>query len=165
MVGIDGARCKLSAAYCGQPPMKYAETIKNLQIRYCGLLDLAVGMEIYKLQSPWMEIYHKHFLPKYGWDIHKKLTNFTGVLQFENDLFYIVNGDYEGPDIYRNEVSCSRHIEKIEIPTFLYFSLDDPLIGTNSIEFDKCLHNPNIILSHTKYGGHCCCFESFLSSN
>ena len=71
------------------------------------------------------------------------------MLSFEDNLFYIVNGDYEGPDIYRNEVSSSRHVEKIKIPTFFYFSLDDPLIGTNSIEFDKCLQNPNIILSHT----------------
>ena len=77
-----------------------------------------------------MDIWHKHFLPKYGWNIRDKLTNFQGVLSFEDNLFYIVNGDYEGPDIYRNEVSCSRHVHKIQIPTFLYFSLDDPLIGT-----------------------------------
>ena len=56
--------------------MKYMETIKNMQLKYYGILDFAVGIEIYKKQSPWMDVWHKHFKPKYGWDIRKKLTNF-----------------------------------------------------------------------------------------
>ena len=39
MIGIDKEKCKLTAAYCCQAPMKYWETIKNLKNNFNGLLD------------------------------------------------------------------------------------------------------------------------------
>ena len=47
MIGIDGKDCKLSGAYCCQPPMVYHETIKNLNKKYW--MDFLLGMKLCKM--------------------------------------------------------------------------------------------------------------------
>ena len=44
-----------------------------------------------------------------------------------------------------------------------YFSLDDPLISTNSIDFKSCKSNPNVILCHTEHGSHLSTFSTLFS--
>jgi predicted alpha/beta-fold hydrolase len=43
MVGIDGEKCKLEAVFSCQPPMKYAETIKNIKKNWYGFMNWGAG--------------------------------------------------------------------------------------------------------------------------
>lgn len=51
MVGIDQENCKLTAAYCCQPPMKYPETVKNLKKKWGGFINFGAGVKIYNLHK------------------------------------------------------------------------------------------------------------------
>jgi predicted alpha/beta-fold hydrolase len=77
----------------------------------------------------------------------------------EENINWILDGN-ESLDDYRKKVSSSNYIKGIKIPTFIYFSLDDPLISTNSIDFEGLKSNPNIIFGYTEYGSHLSTFSS-----
>ncbi len=65
-----------------------------------------------------------------------KLTNKPEMATFlEENINWILDGNKSIAD-YRKKVSSCNYIKGIKIPTFIYFSLDDPLISTNSIDFE-----------------------------
>ena len=41
----------------------------------------------------------------------------------------------------------------------MYFSLDDPIIGENAVEWEGIRGNENILLATTDHGSHLCCLE------
>ena len=61
---------------------------------------------------------------------------------------------------YHESVSSYKDVKNIAIPSFFYFALDDPLIGTNSIPQKELKENPWVMLGISNYGSHLCCFES-----
>ena len=77
----------------------------------------------------------------------------------EERINWVLDG-YKDIDDYREKVSSYKYIKGIKIPTFFYFSLDDPLISTNSIDFKGLKSNPNIIFGHTEHGSHLSTFSS-----
>ena len=52
-------------------------------------------------------------------------------------------------------------MEKIKVPTMFFFTEDDPIINRSCIEFEKSIHNDNILVCNTQYGAHLCSFEHF----
>ena len=40
-------------------------------------------------------------------------------------------------------------VKDIKIPVLFYFSMDDPVIGKNSIDFKSITRNPNCVLATT----------------
>jgi len=83
---------------------------------------------------------------------------------FEEQINWMVD-DYKSIEEYRDKVSSCNYIKGITIPTFFYFSLDDPLISTNSIDFEGLKSNPNIIFGYTEYGSHLSTFSSLTSKD
>ena len=80
----------------------------------------------------------------------------------EEKINWVVDG-YKDIDDYRKKVSSCNYIKGIKIPTLIYFSLDDPLISTNSIDFEGLKRNPSIIFGHTENGSHLSTFSSLSS--
>jgi predicted alpha/beta-fold hydrolase len=66
MCGIDGESCKLKAAYCCQPPMKYWETSKNLELNWYGLMDYITGLKIYNLHINYIDYFEPIYRKLYG---------------------------------------------------------------------------------------------------
>jgi predicted alpha/beta-fold hydrolase len=78
---------------------------------------------------------------------------------------------------YHRKFSAYYHIEKIVVPTLIFYCEDDQIVDRYSVgvEFEnscttsetqksfkiKNINNENIILTSSKYGGHLCSFESF----
>jgi predicted alpha/beta-fold hydrolase len=81
---------------------------------------------------------------------------------YEEKINWRMDG-YKSIEEYREKVSSKNYIKGIKIPTFFYFSLDDPLISTNSIDFEGLKKNENIIFGHTEYGSHLSTFSSLTS--
>ncbi len=57
---------------------------------------------------------------------------------------------------YYIEHSSLPLLDKISIPTLLLNALDDPIVHSRLVELAKesVKKNENLILAHTKYGGH-----------
>lgn len=70
MIGIDKDKCKLTAAYCCQPPMKYWETIQNLKHNYYGILNLLIGCRLSVLYSPFKDYFYDFCLKKIKIDVY-----------------------------------------------------------------------------------------------
>ena len=160
MCGIDGESCKLKAAYCCQPPMKYWETSKNLATNWYGLMDYIVGLKIYNLHICYIDYLEPIYRKLYGMEARQILKPYVRATYLQNNIVYKVNGNHKSPEDYLKSVSSSFHIEGIRIPVLFYFALDDPLIGKNSIDFKKLKENPNIALATTNFGSHLGCFEN-----
>ena len=81
---------------------------------------------------------------------------------FEEKINWRMDG-YKSIEEYREKCSSCNYIKGITIPTFFYFSLDDPLVCPNVIDFEGLQANENIILGHTEYGSHLSTFSSVSS--
>lgn len=72
-----------------------------------------------------------------------------------------ING-YSCPEKFRKEVGARKFVSGITIPVIFYFSFDDPVIGTNSIDFESIYQNENCVMTTTHFGSHLCCFDRLL---
>ena len=68
-------------------------------------------------------------------------------------------------DEYYKMQSSIDVVDKIKVPAFFYFALDDPVIRTSSTLFEKLRNNENIALATTDCGSHLCGMTSSLNSN
>lgn len=164
MIGVDQASCKLTAAFCCHPPMKYWETVHNMKTGYFGLCDYGCGKKTVALNMPYADKLHEHMMKHHGFDVHayRKQPVHT-ISSLEEHLLHKLNGNHASAEAYRLANSSSFHVSGIKIPTFFYFSLDDPMVGENSIDFPSCLQNPHVVLGTTEHGGHLGCFERSFS--
>lgn len=49
------------------------------------------------------------------------------------------------------------------MPTFVYYSEDDPIINKSCIGFENARSNDNILIASNKHGSHLCNFEHFFT--
>jgi predicted alpha/beta-fold hydrolase len=62
---------------------------------------------------------------------------------------------------YYIEGSCNQQVKDISIPVLFFFSLDDPIIGSNSPDYKAIESNQNCAYATTQYGAHLCTFQDF----
>jgi predicted alpha/beta-fold hydrolase len=90
-----------------------------------------------------------------GEDIGKifSLTSYTNNVITKLENFKTVSS-------YYHKSNCTRRLHKIKVPLFFLSALDDPIMGSEIIPFDKCYEN--ILIGVTKAGGHIGYFEGFI---
>ena len=142
--------------------MIYWETIKNIKKNWHGAMNKLAAFKAKQLYKPYLEYFDKYMKPKFGIDIYKVHAEATLATDLEEQINYVLEGCKDVEE-YRHKVSSCNNINGIEIPTMFYYSLDDPLIYTNSIDFKACKSNPNVILSYTEHGSHLSTFSSLFS--
>ena len=59
---------------------------------------------------------------------------------------------------YYNACSCLDFVDKVQVPTLVLHSEDDPIIPLDCLPQDECLANPHIITAVTRRGSHVCYF-------
>jgi len=57
-----------------------------------------------------------------------------------------------------------QRIPMIKTPTMFLMCKDDPIAGKETIDYDICQKNPQILLAVTENGGHMGCFGSIFSA-
>lgn len=83
------------------------------------------------------------------------LRNFDDT--FQHKLF-----GYKSTDDYWQRASCMYSVPSIRTPTLFINALDDPIIGSETIQYDVISKNPYTAIATTKHGGHLGYHESLL---
>ncbi|KAM2212174.1 hypothetical protein COP1_022371 [Malus domestica] len=61
-------------------------------------------------------------------------------------------------------LQCSIYVCNVAVPLLCISALDDPICTRESIPWDECRNNVNVVLATTKHGGHLAFFEGFTCS-
>jgi predicted alpha/beta-fold hydrolase len=78
--------------------------------------------------------------------------------EFDEHFTRLVHTHFSCAAAYYNAGSCLSHVSKVNIPTLVLHSEDDPIVPFDCCPIDECLANPNIICAVTLRGGHCLYF-------
>ncbi|XP_059313543.1 embryogenesis-associated protein EMB8-like isoform X1 [Lycium ferocissimum] len=65
-----------------------------------------------------------------------------------------VLANFETVDTYYRKVSCSSYVGNVMVPLLCINALDDPVCSRETIPWDECRANKNIVLATTQHGGH-----------
>lgn len=57
---------------------------------------------------------------------------------------------YKSTDDYWNRASCVHSVDKIRTPTLFISAIDDPLIGSETIDYDVIKNNPYTAIATTE---------------
>ena len=68
--------------------------------------------------------------------------------------------DFKGTEEYCRAASIHQRIPNIKVPCLFMSSIDDPIVGSKTIDYDVFNSNENCVLATTKYGGHIGYYES-----
>ena len=110
--------------------MSHEPVLKEEVRRVCGV-DLQETIELWR-QSP---------------------SEYMTLRRFDDTFTCPLNG-FESPDDYWYKVSCFHTIMQIRTPTLFLNALDDPIIGGDTIEYDRIKSNPYTAIATTAKGGH-----------
>jgi hypothetical protein len=82
-----------------------------------------------------------------------RLRSIRSISEFDNTItapmFHYNSGDH-----YYGEASAQRYLPNIQRPLLFISSEDDPICKSDTIPYDECRSNPDIILAVTVCGGH-----------
>ncbi|KAL8114738.1 hypothetical protein AgCh_021559 [Apium graveolens] len=93
-----------------------------------------------------------------------RLADWDGIMKsrsvrdFDNYATRIV-GKFETVDTFYRRCSSSSYVCNVVVPLLCINAVDDPVCTKESIPWDECRTNKNIILATTEHGGHLAFFE------
>ncbi|CAN0880647.1 Embryogenesis-associated protein EMB8 [Linum grandiflorum] len=79
--------------------------------------------------------------------------------------FTRIIGKFETVDTYYRRSSSVNYVGNVAVPLLCINALDDPVCTRESIPWDECRMNPNIVLAATEHGGHLAYYEGITASN
>ncbi|ODV96747.1 hypothetical protein PACTADRAFT_48563 [Pachysolen tannophilus NRRL Y-2460] len=153
-LGEEGANSKISSAVLLCCPWDLLDSSYHLDRSYTGSKIFGPAITSYltnlvRVNLPALEASNENK------DIRKKYQiakNFTKMIQFDSEFTAPMFGFATATDYYRKASPINR-ILKIQTPTLVLNSTDDPLISGNLPEAE-CKANPYLILCKTNIGGH-----------
>lgn len=119
-----------------------------------------LGIRFAKVINANIEYLQPVYKQLYNFDMKHFIKNLKGVMQFEDDLNWRLCG-CSSLEEYQHKYATGTYMERIKVPTMIYYTEDDPIIQKNCIEFEKGLKNENILICSTNYGAHLCNYEHF----
>lgn len=151
-LGEDGANIPISgaAAICSPYDLLIADRFLNrgvVQKFYDKVLTLGLK-DFAQLHQP----------------VLSRLADWDGIMKsrsvrdFDNYATRIV-GKYETVDTFYRRCSSSSYVCNVMVPLLCINAVDDPVCTKESIPWDECRTNKNIILATTEHGGHLAYFE------
>ncbi len=148
---------KLAGEWQARQPLRAVATV-------CPAIDLAAGSDA--LHEPANRLYEWHFLRRLMQRYRRKADLFPHIYQkdgvgpvrslreFDDKIVARYCGFRDADDYYYRSASA-RVVDRIAVPTLVLHAKDDPFIRLTSETHFKLLHNPNIELVETSFGGHC----------
>ena len=130
----------------------------------CPSMDLAASADA--LHHPVNRLYEKYFLWKLKARMRNKARCFPGqydlsrlsglrsLRDFDDKITAYYTG-FDGADDYYARAAAANVVDKITVPTYILYALNDPFIRVTPETRRKVESNPNITFVETKDGGHC----------
>jgi predicted alpha/beta-fold hydrolase len=81
------------------------------------------------------------------------LSHIRSFYEYDQDYTAPMHG-FEDHFDYWQKASAKKFLEKINIPTLIINSLDDPFLGPECYPFQEQSHNTNLRLITPDFGGH-----------
>jgi hypothetical protein len=133
------------------------------------LMDLAVSSAA--LHEPRNRIYEWHFLRNMITRIRRRAVLFPALyrsakvdkirsLRLFDEHIVARYGGFADADDYYFAVASSQYADRLNIPTLILHSLDDPFIRMLPATRAALIANPNVTYVETQHGGHCAFLES-----
>jgi uncharacterized protein len=133
------------------------------------LMDLAISSAA--LHEPQNRIYEWHFLRNMIARIRRRAALFPAIYgNAEIDKIHTMRlfdehivaryGGFAGADDYYFSVASSQFADRLNIPTLILHSLDDPFIRMLPTTRSTLMANPRVTFVETQHGGHCAFLES-----
>lgn len=124
--------------------MKMWETAKNVKTSLNGLYDWKIGSGLNSIMKNNKAIMDPKLQDGYGIDLDEIMNQNRPSIFLGEDKFVRPLLGFKTLEEYCHFVSGSHRIPHISVPTFFLNSLDDPIIGTSSIDYECFKHNPNV---------------------
>lgn len=154
---------KFAGEVASAPPLQ----LKAL-VGVSPLMDLAVSSAA--LHEPGNRMYEWHFLRNMIARIRRRAVLFPEIygdaeiakirsLRSFDEHIVARYGGFAGADDYYHSVASSRYAARLNIPTLILHSLDDPFIRLLPETRAALIANPDVTYVETKCGGHCAFLE------
>jgi predicted alpha/beta-fold hydrolase len=152
---------KLAGEWSSQPPVE----VKAI----CAVSPATdLGISADALHAPVNRIYEWKFLFGLRQRYRRKLElypdrydrarlhrqNFRSIRQFDDQITAPYSG-FDGADDYYTRASSGRVVDRIDVPTLVIHSTDDPFIKMSPETRSKLMANANVHFIETQHGGHC----------
>lgn len=157
-----GLKNMVTAAALWQSPTIFGKASENIKTALWGMVDKNVGR---KLKSGLIKN-EKYLTPSLQQNYKVNLPEVLKLINGVTDIDLYINWKtHNEPSLeaYQKNYSCSTYFDKFQVPTFVYFSEDDPIINKSCIGFENARSNENILIASNKYGSHLCNFEHFFT--
>uniref|UniRef100_A0A3Q7EQB0 Serine aminopeptidase S33 domain-containing protein n=2 Tax=Solanum lycopersicum TaxID=4081 RepID=A0A3Q7EQB0_SOLLC len=118
--------------------------IKRRFAQRCYDKALGIGLKLYAQL-------HRSILPRLtDWD---SISKIYCIRDYDQHVTCVLN-DFETVDTYYRKVSCSSYVGNVRVPLLCISALDDPVCSRETIPWDECRANKNVVLATTQHGGH-----------
>ncbi|MGC2163878.1 MAG: alpha/beta fold hydrolase [Silvibacterium sp.] len=133
------------------------------------LMDLAVSSAA--LHEPQNRIYEWHFLRNMIARVRRRAVLFPAIyggaeiekihtLRLFDEHIVARYGGFAGADDYYFKVASSHYADRLNVPTLILHSIDDPFIRMLPQTRATLIANPNVTYVEMQRGGHCAFLES-----
>lgn len=133
------------------------------------LMDLAVSSAA--LHEPQNRVYEWHFLRNMIARVRRRAVLFPAIyggaeiekihtLRLFDEHIVARYGGFAGADDYYFKVASSHYADRLNVPTLILHSIDDPFVRMLSQTRATLIANPNVTYVEMQRGGHCAFLES-----
>jgi hypothetical protein len=133
------------------------------------LIDLAVSSAA--LHEPQNRIYEWHFLRNMTARIRRRMALYPAIygsaevekirtMRLFDEHIVARYGGFADADDYYSKVASSHFADRLNVPTLILHSLDDPFIRMLPATREALIANPSVTFVETQHGGHCAFLES-----
>ncbi|KAK9077067.1 hypothetical protein SSX86_005402 [Deinandra increscens subsp. villosa] len=97
-------------------------------------------------------------------ETYTRLSDWEGIeksrsIRDFNNYSARIAGNFETIDAFHRWASSARLVTNVSVPLLCVNAIDDPVCTDESIPWDECRKNKNIVLATTQHGGHIAFFE------
>lgn len=157
---------KFDGACIIQAPMRLWIALQGLHNSLFGLYNLSMGHKLKKLLLTHEEEMNQEVKKISGQSIRQMFDRWplfkTTMKQVDEEITSKLFNYADSEDCYYKS-SCIHQIPNIQTATLFLNSLDDPVLLSNSIDYDVFRGNKNTAIATTRYGGHLGYLESIFS--
>ena len=136
LAGIEGNNCFLEAICCVCTPMKIIESGKHIESTNNGFYNKVLGKNLNKLILTHEPILRDHFLKTLKIDIKQTIAEKPDDALFFDSAITAPSFGFKDRDEYYDKSSCIHNIPNIKKPTLIINSLDDPVCGSKTIDYE-----------------------------
>lgn len=141
-----------------QAPMKIWVCHQTLSTSLGGLYDRVLSRKYTDLMLDQEDALKDEVKKVCGVDLRQQLEEWrrTGNMNFKNVDIVFTSKLYGFKDVddYYDRASCIHSVPHIKTPTVFINALDDPVIGSDCIDYEVFARNENVAVATTKHGGH-----------